>query len=121
MKKRTRTGMSMGVMVALAVSIWASLDDSVAQGTNERIVVAAEGRGPDVILVPGLASSPAVFAEATEGLDARAHRVTVAGFGGTPAPSDLAPSSRRSRTTSRRTSTLRMSETRCWSGTQWEG
>lgn len=50
---------------------------------SNRIVVTVEGRGPDVILIPGLSSSPRVWAEmiaATPGY--RYHKVQLRGFAG---------------------------------------
>lgn len=46
-----------------------------------------EGKGPDIILIPGLASSAAVWDTTAEGLKAthRVHRIQVAGFAGAPA------------------------------------
>ena len=48
---------------------------------------AVEGTGPDVILVPGLASSPATYDGLVEALKDRFrfHRITLAGFAGRPA------------------------------------
>ncbi len=51
-----------------------------------RIVVEARGSGPDVVLVPGLASTSAVWARTAERLDGRRlHLVSVRGFGDLPA------------------------------------
>lgn len=52
-----------------------------------RFTVTVEGEGPDVILIPGLMSSRAVWDEAVAGLGGRyrVHRVQVGGFAGEPA------------------------------------
>lgn len=52
-----------------------------------RFSVVVEGRGPDVILIPGLTSSRHVFdaAAASLGGHYRLHRLQIAGFGGEPA------------------------------------
>ncbi len=68
--------------LAAAVSIVAP---SVAEPT--RFSVAVTGEGPDVILIPGLASSAAVWDATAAQLSAthRVHVVQVAGFAGAPA------------------------------------
>lgn len=55
--------------------------------SSRRISVQTRGRGPDLILIPGLASTSAVWARTAERLDGerRLHLVSVRGFG------DLAP------------------------------
>lgn len=54
---------------------------------TDRITVAVRGAGPDVILIPGLVSSGAVWDGLAAKLEAthRLHIVQVAGFAGTPA------------------------------------
>lgn len=54
---------------------------------NPRIAVTVEGAGPDIILIPGLASSREVWAGLVSKLQAshRLHLVQVAGFAGLPA------------------------------------
>jgi pimeloyl-ACP methyl ester carboxylesterase len=51
-----------------------------------RFQVTVEGKGPDVILIPGLASSQHVFDATAERLKRRyrLHRITVSGFAGAP-------------------------------------
>lgn len=58
--------------------------------TQNRISVTVEGTGPDVILIPGLASSREVWAGLAARLrqSHRLHLVQVAGFAGSPAVSD---------------------------------
>lgn len=52
---------------------------------SDRIAVTVEGEGPDVILIPGLTSSPAAWSEVTPALPGyRYHFVQVNGFAGTP-------------------------------------
>lgn len=56
-----------------------------ADFTSERISVTAEGQGKDVILIPGLGSSPRVWRELVRALpNYRYHVVHVAGFAGRP-------------------------------------
>jgi len=54
---------------------------------SDRIHVAVEGQGPDVIFIPGLSSSPAVWQGAVNHLNGayRVHRIHVQGFAGAPA------------------------------------
>ena len=54
---------------------------------SDRIHVAVEGQGPDVIFIPGLSSSPAVWQGAVDHLGGRyrVHRIHVQGFAGAPA------------------------------------
>ena len=54
---------------------------------SDRISVSAEGSGPDVILIPGLSSRPAIWDTTAAHLAGRhrVHRVWVSGFAGRPA------------------------------------
>ncbi|MFZ6679698.1 alpha/beta fold hydrolase [Undibacterium sp. Tian12W] len=62
------------------VAAWA------AAFSSERISVRVEGEGSDVILVPGLSSSPKVWAEMVKAVPGyRYHLVQVSGFAGVPA------------------------------------
>jgi pimeloyl-ACP methyl ester carboxylesterase len=58
-----------------------------AETPRERMSVVVEGRGPDVILVPGLASSREVWSDLAARLRRthRVHLVQIAGFAGVPA------------------------------------
>lgn len=60
---------------------------SVAKVQQDRISVVVEGSGPDVILIPGLASSREVWSGLASRLkrSRRVHLVQVAGFAGLPA------------------------------------
>lgn len=53
---------------------------------SDRISVIVDGRGPDVILIPGLSSSPDVWQETADALKGRyrVHRIHVNGFAGAP-------------------------------------
>lgn len=54
--------------------------------TSDRIVVTTTGSGPDVILIPGLSSSPKVWTTTTAAVPGyRYHLVQVKGFAGVPA------------------------------------
>lgn len=57
---------------------------------SDRITVSVTGQGPDVILIPGLASSAHVWDSTVAHISAnhRVHVVQVAGFAGTPAGSN---------------------------------
>ena len=54
---------------------------------SDRIHILVEGQGPDVIFIPGLSSSPAVWQGTVDHLNGayRVHRVHVQGFAGAPA------------------------------------
>jgi pimeloyl-ACP methyl ester carboxylesterase len=57
-----------------------------------RFSVTVEGRGPDLILIPGLTSSRHVWDDAVASLGGRyrVHRIQIAGFGGEPAGANAA-------------------------------
>lgn len=59
---------------------------------SDRIHVAVEGQGPDVIFIPGLSSSPAVWQGTVDHLNGayRVHRIHVQGFAGAPAEGNAA-------------------------------
>jgi pimeloyl-ACP methyl ester carboxylesterase len=74
---------ALAALVALACS--ALLPAHSANFESERISVRTEGSGPDVILVPGMNSSPRVWAELVKALPGyRYHLVQVHGFAGKP-------------------------------------
>ena len=53
---------------------------------SDRIAVTAQGSGPDVVLIPGLTSSPEIWAETAAAIPGyRYHFVQVKGFAGVPA------------------------------------
>jgi pimeloyl-ACP methyl ester carboxylesterase len=57
-----------------------------ANFTSERIGVTVMGSGPDVVLIPGLSSTPAVWASTMAALPGyRYHLIHVSGFAGRPA------------------------------------
>ncbi len=59
---------------------------AAAKFASDRITVTTQGSGPDVILVPGLTSSPAAFKYVAQDVPGyRYHFVQVKGFAGTPA------------------------------------
>jgi len=61
-------------------------DRSETSFQSDRISVEVRGSGPDVVLVPGLGSSPAVWQDAVAAIPGyRYHLVHVAGFAGAPA------------------------------------
>ena len=67
-----------GGIVALTISL------AIADPVSDRITVTVRGQGPDVLLIPGLASSSAVWDATATGLEGRCrlHIVQVAGFAG---------------------------------------
>lgn len=67
----------------LAVACAALAPASAAEFTSERIAVSTEGEGKDVILIPGLGSSPRVWRELVRAVPGyRYHLVQVSGFAG---------------------------------------
>ncbi|HDS1817694.1 TPA: alpha/beta hydrolase [Pseudomonas putida] len=77
-------------LISAQVSATQPASPSPAQIIQERISVTVEGSGPDVILIPGLASSREVWRDLATRLQHshRLHLVQVAGFAGAPAVSD---------------------------------
>ncbi len=91
MKKMTlsRRAFAAGVATLLAALPLASA--LAAPFVSERITVRTEGSGPDVILVPGLNSSPRVWDATVAALPGyRYHLVHIAGFAGQPAGANKA-------------------------------
>jgi pimeloyl-ACP methyl ester carboxylesterase len=71
--------------VAIVALLGASLPAFAAPFASERITVRTEGSGPDVILIPGLNSSPRVWTEMVKAVPGyRYHLVQVSGFAGQP-------------------------------------
>ena len=57
-----------------------------ADFASDRLHVRVDGAGPDVILIPGLSSSPEIWQGTVDHLDGwRVHRIHVQGFAGAPA------------------------------------
>ncbi|WP_212760861.1 alpha/beta fold hydrolase [Telluria aromaticivorans] len=83
------TTMSRRRFTARAVAVLAALPLTCAMAapfSSERITVRTEGTGPDVVLIPGLNSSPRVWASTVKKLPGyRYHLVQVSGFAGQPA------------------------------------
>ena len=74
---------------SLAVGVGAALAQDAAPAAafvSDRLSVEVEGQGPDVILIPGFASSREVWRATADRLKAthRVHRVQLAGFAGEP-------------------------------------
>lgn len=74
---------------SLAVCVGAALAQDAAPAAafvSDRLSVEVEGQGPDVILIPGFASSREVWRATADRLKAthRVHRVQLAGFAGEP-------------------------------------
>lgn len=75
-------------LAAVAVSLFTAPIAAAERYESARISVEVSGQGPDVVLIPGLASSRAVYDETLAALQAthRVHRVQVKGFAGEAAP-----------------------------------
>jgi pimeloyl-ACP methyl ester carboxylesterase len=84
---RNNQTMKKSIFLTLLTGILA-LHASVTQADSgaDRITVTVRGQGPDVVLIPGLASSSAVWDATAKRLEGhyRLHIVQVAGFAGSP-------------------------------------
>ena len=90
MRKRTMLA-AIGIALSLPSALLAqSAARQTARAAQEPISVVVEGHGPDVILIPGLASSREVWSGLADRLKQthRLHQVQIAGFAGTPAVAD---------------------------------
>ncbi|MEA3016675.1 MAG: hypothetical protein QOI38_1397 [Sphingomonadales bacterium] len=74
------------IFAALFLLLFAVTHALAAEPAPPRFTVTVQGSGPDVILIPGLSSSAAVWDATAERLKARhrVHLVQVAGFAGAP-------------------------------------
>jgi pimeloyl-ACP methyl ester carboxylesterase len=75
------------VMLAFAAAVPAAAQPAAAPAAfaSERIAVTVEGSGPDVVLIPGLASEPAVWRSTIAAVPGyRYHLIHVSGFAGRP-------------------------------------
>ena len=78
------------VIVAILVARASTNAEAATQIFADRIVVEVEGEGTPVLIIPGLTSSPEVFKSAlTHHPHTSIHWITLAGFAGVPAPTDL--------------------------------
>ncbi|MGJ9418088.1 alpha/beta fold hydrolase [Massilia sp. CMS3.1] len=84
MKTLSRRAFTAGAMALFAVlPLTGAL---AAPFSSERITVRTEGTGPDVVLIPGLNSSPRTWASTVDALPGyRYHLVHISGFAGQPA------------------------------------
>lgn len=73
--------------ILLATVLALQLCVAFAEPVSDRINVTVRGKGPDVVLIPGLACSSAVWDATVKHLEGRyrLHMVQVAGFAGSPA------------------------------------
>jgi pimeloyl-ACP methyl ester carboxylesterase len=80
MRKTHRTALITGLLLG-------QTGVTLAVPASERISVTVRGKGPDVVLIPGLACSNAVWDATAKRLEGRfrLHLVQVAGFAGSPA------------------------------------
>jgi len=78
---------NMKLKMLLAVILTFQLHAAVAAPAANRITVTVRGKGSDVLLIPGLACSSAVWDATAKQLEDhyRLHIIQVAGFGGAPA------------------------------------
>jgi len=84
-KLSRRSTLKAAAAVAAFALLGASAGAWAAPFDSTRITVRTEGAGPDVILIPGLNSSPRVWAEMIKAVPGyRYHLVQVAGFAGQP-------------------------------------
>lgn len=74
------------LLLVFALSVFSEPAAAQTGFRSDRIVVEARGAGPDVILIPGLASTADVWSRTANRLDDdhRVHMVSVRGFGDTP-------------------------------------
>jgi pimeloyl-ACP methyl ester carboxylesterase len=72
--------------ILLATVLALQLCATFAEPVSDRITVTVRGQGPDVVLIPGLASSGAVWDATARHLEGRyrLHIVQIAGFAGAP-------------------------------------
>ena len=78
--------LAVGAVAALPERTEAQIADAVPGFTSDRISVEVMGQGPDVVLIPGMASSREVWRPTAEALapDHRVHLVQLSGFAGQP-------------------------------------
>lgn len=75
------------IAILAAIGVFGGNHAHAAPAASDRIAVTVSGQGPDVVLIPGLASSGAVWDDTVKQLSGRyrVHVVQVAGFAGAPA------------------------------------
>jgi pimeloyl-ACP methyl ester carboxylesterase len=73
-------------IVLLTVALTGQVFTAAADAVSDRITVTVRGHGPDVLLIPGLATSSAVWDATASHLENRfrLHIIQVAGFAGAP-------------------------------------
>ncbi len=77
------------ILLAMLVALFA-IPATAAPFQSSRISVTTAGKGPDVVLVPGLTSSPAAFKHVAADVPGyRYHYVQVKGFAGVPADGNI--------------------------------
>jgi len=85
--KNSRAAVLVAVSRCALAVVTLYVSAAIADPVSDRITVTVRGKGPDVILIPGLASSSAVWDATATRLEGRyrLHIVQVAGFAGAPA------------------------------------
>lgn len=88
MCNRRFSGRALACLIAIlaAIGVFGGHHAHAAPAVSDRIAVTVSGQGPDVVLIPGLASSGAVWDATVRQLSGRyrVHVVQVAGFAGAP-------------------------------------
>ncbi|MFN3229967.1 MAG: alpha/beta fold hydrolase, partial [Asticcacaulis sp.] len=84
--KRDRPWMIFAVLAVSASAVFSALAAKAETVERARFTVEVVGKGPDVILIPGLVSDRAVWADTVKSLSSshRLHLVQVRGFNGVP-------------------------------------
>ncbi|WP_421739358.1 alpha/beta fold hydrolase [Caulobacter sp.] len=78
--------LSAGVLAAVVLAAGPVFAAPTPTGDGDRFTVQVRGKGPDVILIPGLSSSAVIWEPTAKALEGRyrVHVVQVAGFAGAP-------------------------------------
>lgn len=82
--------LGIGAVAVIAAPAFAQVPSVASAFHSDRISIEVVGSGPDVVLIPGLASSREVWRPLADGLSAshRLHLVQIGGFAGEPGPAD---------------------------------
>lgn len=92
MRNRQRSHLSAALSVLANIGLAVAAVTSAQAADDPRVVAQKEGKGRTVVVIPGLLSSPDVFKPSLGAIDGvEWHWMTVAGFGGVPAPASIDP------------------------------
>ncbi|MCF6293932.1 MAG: alpha/beta hydrolase [Robiginitomaculum sp.] len=92
MPKTYQSIIGVSIVIFVVVTLMLISDKSIAKTDSERFVIESHGSGDPVIIIPGLSSSPDAFQGVISNPEIKGrttHWVTLAGFGGVPAPGKL--------------------------------